>query len=256
MSTLPAATGTAPGASQTERAILGLRDAVLRGHYRPGARLAEVDVAAHLGVSRTPARAALQRLAAEGLLENVQPAGYVVRAFSAQDIADAIEVRGTVEGLAARLAAERGVPDALLERMRDCLAGIDAVLAGAGAPALALDARLERYAALNERFHALVLEASGSPIVQDTMARTVSMPFASPNAFVAAQARRPGAFAILQCAQMQHHAIVDAIAARAGARVEALMKEHARIAHRNLEAALQDAGALERVPGGPLIRRA
>lgn len=252
MSHLHDANAAAPGASQTERAILGLRDAVLRGHYRPGARLAEIDVAAHLGVSRTPARAALQRLAAEGLLEGVQPAGYVVRAFSAQDIADAIEVRGTIEGLAGRLAAERGVPDALLERMRACLAGIDAVFAGADAP----DLQLERYAALNERFHALVLEASGSPIVQDTMARAVSMPFASPNAFVAAQARRAEAFAILRCAQMQHHAIVDAIAARAGARVEALMKEHSRIAHRNLEAALRDAGALEQVPGAPLIRRA
>jgi GntR family transcriptional regulator of vanillate catabolism len=247
-----AGAGSGREASQTERAIIGLRDAVLRGQFRPGERLAEIDVAAHLSVSRTPARAALQRLAEEGLLEIVQPAGYVVRAFSEQDIADAIEVRGTIEALAARLAAERGVAWPVLQQLRDCLGKIDAALNSGSAPA----AQLAQYAALNERFHALIMQASGSAMVQRTLARVMSLPFASPNSFVLAQAQRPDAFDIMKFAQMQHHAIVDAIEGRSGARVDALMKEHSRIAHNNLKLALHHAGALDCVPGSPLIRRA
>src|SRR4051812_9244488 len=85
--------------SQTDRAIMGLRDAVLRGRFKAGERISEVEVAEHLGVSRTPIRAAMQRLAEEGLLEASHPTGYIVREFSEKDIFDAIEVRGTIEAL-------------------------------------------------------------------------------------------------------------------------------------------------------------
>lgn len=239
-------------ASQTERAILGLRDAVLRGHFAAGERLSEVEVAEYLGVSRTPIRAAMQRLAEEGLLETVLPSGYLVRVFSQQDIADAIEVRGTIEALAARMAAERGVSRIVLQQMRDCVGRLDLVVDGD----LPDVERLEQYAVHNARLHDLILEASGSGIVQRALLRVSSLPFASPNAFVIAQAQQPGSLGIMKLAQMQHHDIVDAIEARAGARVEALVKEHSRIAQKNLELALRDADALGQVVGAPLIRRA
>ncbi|SNT23555.1 transcriptional regulator, GntR family [Noviherbaspirillum humi] len=244
--------GAGREASQTDRAIMGLRDAVLRGRFKAGERIAEVEVAEHLGVSRTPIRAAMQRLAEEGLLEPVQPTGYMVRAFSQTDIADAIEVRGTIEALAARLAAERGVSRLLLQQMRDCVAKMDAVFDDA----LSDEEQLRQYAQYNERFHALIMEASGSDMVQRALGRVVSLPFASPNAFVSAQAILPGSLAILRVAQMQHHDIVDAIEARSSARVEALVKEHSRIAHKNLELALRNADALDQVVGAPLIKRA
>jgi GntR family transcriptional regulator of vanillate catabolism len=237
--------------SQTARAVLGLRDAVLRGRFQAGQRLSEVEVAEHLGVSRTPVRAAMQRLAEEGLLESVQPTGYVVRAFSEADIDDAIEVRGTIEALAARLAAERGVTSPVLHEMKDCLARIDAVFSD-GSTSIE---RLQRYATANERFHVLLMEASGSGMVQRALARVVSLPFASPNAFVLAEAQLPGSFEILKTAQMQHHDIVDAIEARAGARVEALVKEHSRIARKNLQLALRHGDAFDHVVGASLIRR-
>lgn len=239
-------------ASQTERALLGLRDAVLRGQFAPGERLSEVEVAERLGVSRTPIRAAIQRLAEEGLLEPVQPSGYVVRVFSEQDIADAIEVRGTVEALAARMAAERGVSRTMLQRMRDCVAQMDVVVHGD----LPDVERLEQYAVFNERLHDLMLEASGSAMVRRALLRVSSLPFASPNTFVIAQAQLPGSQLIMKLAQMQHHDIVDAIEARAGARVEALVKEHSRIAQKNLELALRHTEALDRIVGASLIQRA
>jgi GntR family transcriptional regulator of vanillate catabolism len=238
-------------ASQTDRAILGIRDLVLRGEFKAGERLPETELATRIGVSRTPIRAALQKLEEEGLLELTQPSsGYIVRGFSETDLDDAIEVRGTIEGLAARLAAERGTSRVMIAQMRDCLADIDAVLAEKQAD----EEHLSRYAAANERFHDLILTAAGSEIVKRSMRRVTSLPFASPNAFVLAQARIPDSFEILKMAQAQHVDIVDAIAARAGARAEALVKEHARIARKNLELALMHLDALDYVVGASLIK--
>ncbi|RJF96923.1 GntR family transcriptional regulator [Noviherbaspirillum cavernae] len=237
--------------SQTDRAILGIRDLVLRGEFKGGERLAEVELAERIGVSRTPIRAALQKLEEEGLLELAQPTGYIVRRFTETDLDDAIEVRGTIEALAARLAAERGTSRVVLGQMRECLAEIDAVLAE---KMVDLE-HLNRYAAANARFHQLMLEAAGSEIIERSLKRVVSLPFASPSAFVLAQSKIPDAFDLLKIAQAQHHDIVDAIGARAGARAEALVKEHARIARKNLELALLHADALDYVVGGSLIRR-
>ena len=239
-------------ASQTERAVLGIRDLVLSGDFRAGERLSEVELAARLAVSRTPIRAALQRLEEEGLLEAAQSTGYVVRSFTETDIFDAIEVRGTIEGLAARLAAERGVSKLTLDEMKQCLAQIDRILEQQQDWD---EAHFIQYGASNARFHALMLGAAGSVIVERALARVISLPFSSPNAFVLAQAKIAGSFDILKMAQTQHHDLVEAIEARSGSRAEALAREHARIARKNLELALLNNDALRHVVGAPLIRR-
>ena len=239
-------------ASQTERAVLGIRDLILRGECQSGARLSEVDLAERLGVSRTPVRAALQRLADEGLVEAVQPTGYLVRSFTESDIFDAIELRGTIEGLAARRAAERGVPSPMLDEMKACLIHIDQILSQDMTQGEQL---LAHYAAWNQRFHALMLEAANSPVITQALARVVVLPFSSPNAFVLAQAKIPGSLTILKIAQTQHHDIVEAIEARSGSRAEALAREHARIARKNLELSLVNTEALDHIVGAQLIRR-
>jgi GntR family transcriptional regulator of vanillate catabolism len=65
----------------------------------------------------------------------------------------------------------------------------------------------------------------------------------------------PGARDTLVVAQAQHHAVLEAIAAHEGARAESLMREHARVAQRNLSETLASRQALQRVPGARLIRR-
>lgn len=158
--------------SQAERALLGIRDLVLRGEFRTGERLPELALVELLGMSRTPIRAALQKLAEEGLLEATQPTGYTVRGFSETEIADAIEVRGTLEALAARMAAERGVSASYLAAMTDCLDRIEALLAKAkpGRDFLA------QYCQFNTRFHELLAEASSSDIVTRALTRAGSCP--------------------------------------------------------------------------------
>src|ERR1700734_296860 len=93
--------------SQTARAVLTLREMLVQGRFRPGERIREVPLAAELKVSRIPLHLALERLAHEGFLEIRPTRGFVVQRFSTEDIYDAIELRGLLEGAAARLAAER-----------------------------------------------------------------------------------------------------------------------------------------------------
>jgi GntR family transcriptional regulator of vanillate catabolism len=237
--------------SQTVGALLGLRQLILGGELSPGERLSEVSVAERLGVSRTPVRAALAKLEEEGLLEPIPSGGYSVRAFAESEILDAIELRGTLEGLAARMAAERGVPAGLLGEMAEVVAAIDALLIDG----VLREADFPQFVAHNERFHALLVEAAGSPVLARQIARTLALPFASPSGFVRAQAALPEARAILTIAQEQHRNVLEAIAAREGARAEALMREHARVARRNLQLALRGQAILELIPGAALIRR-
>src|SRR5437763_1190821 len=94
--------------TQITRALLRLRELILSGQFAPGTRLSELPLVERLGVSRTPLRLALAELEHEGLVRGLAAGGYVVRQFTQADISDAIEVRGVLEGTAARFAAERG----------------------------------------------------------------------------------------------------------------------------------------------------
>jgi GntR family transcriptional regulator of vanillate catabolism len=238
------------GASQAVKTQLRLREMILAGELPSGSRIAELAIVEKLGVSRTPIRAALVRLEQEGLLEALPGGGFAVRTFSEADVTDAIELRGTVEGLAARLAAERGAPAVVLAEARACLAQIDQVLSR---PSLDDDAFM-RYVTLNQAFHNLLAEMCGSSVMHREIERVVNLPFASPSAFVVLQADSPQARDMFIVAQDQHRQVLDAIERREGARAEAIMREHARIARRNLREAMQEHN-LDRMPAVRLIRK-
>jgi GntR family transcriptional regulator of vanillate catabolism len=238
--------------SQAVKAQLRLRELVLAGELPAGARIAELAIVERLGMSRTPIRAALMRLEQEGLLEGLPGGGYKVRTFSEADAADAIEMRGTVEGLAVRLAAERGVALALLAQAHEVLARIDAVLSQRRLG----DAAFGRYVELNARFHSLLSEMAGSAVIARELDRVVNLPFASPSAFVLVQASSERARDMLVVAQDQHREVLLAIEQREGARAEALMREHSRIARRNLRDAVRSRALQRHMPGVRLIRNA
>ncbi|MEO7940087.1 MAG: GntR family transcriptional regulator [Burkholderiaceae bacterium] len=242
------ASGTA--ASAQVRVQLRLREMVLAGELPGGQRIAELAIVERLGVSRTPIRAALMRLEQEGLLDALPNGGYAVRIFSEREVADAIELRGTLEGLCARLAAERGVTPVVLNEARGCLRTIDMVLS---APALD-DLAFSRYVELNQQFHGVLREMAGTEVIARELDRVARLPFASPSAFVVAQANSPGARDMMVVAQAQHWQVVDAIEGREGSRAEALMREHSRIAQRNLRDVIRSQHA-DQLPGAQLIRR-
>ncbi len=236
--------------SQTLKAQLALRELILGGELRPGERISELPLVERLGVSRTPVRMALVRLEEEGLLESLPSGGFVVSSFSERDVFDAIEIRGTLEGLAARLAAERGLGPSRLLPLKDCLAELDALLAeGLVEPEISFS----RYIDLNARFHALLLGLADSAPLARQLDRIAAIPFASPSGFVMVQSTLPEARTILTVAQDQHRCVVDAIEHREGGRAEMIMREHARLASRNLRLALRSKTGLDLIPGASLI---
>ena len=235
--------------SQTLKALLTIREMILDGALAPGERLSELSIVERTGVSRTPVRSALARLAEEGLIDAIPSGGFSVRSFGEGDIHDAIEIRGVLEGLAARFAAERGVAPARLLPIRDCLAELDELVAES-----ALDQDdFSRYIVLNATFHRLLHGLADSPTLVREIDRACAKPFASPSGFVMAQSALPEARTVLTVAQDQHRAVIEAIENREGGRAEALMREHARVASRNLRAAMRSKQAMALVPGAMLI---
>jgi DNA-binding GntR family transcriptional regulator len=132
----------------SDRAYATLLDEIQSGMLRPGAVLGEVEQAARLGVSRTPLREALGRLAADGLVAQQSPRVTVVTAIDAEDIREIFEVRRALEESAARLAAERGDAAAFADLARD-FARVD--LPGDGGRSGGADVR-DAYYALIARF--------------------------------------------------------------------------------------------------------
>src|SRR4029078_10681461 len=129
--------------------------------------------------------------------------GFAVKAFSERDIHDAIEMRGTLEGFAARLACERGVRNPVLTEMKERLAQLDDLV---DKLSLTVD-DFSQYVGLNARFHALLIDAADSPVLTRQIDRALTLPFASPSGFVMVQAMLPEARQILTIAQDHHRCV-------------------------------------------------
>jgi len=159
------ASRAAPRAKSGKRAPLGqsvaeaIRRAILTGRYTSGERLVEDRLSEEFDVSRVPVREALKTLAAEGLVELLPRRGARVAAWSHDVALELVEVRATLEGLNARLAARRHDP-AVVAKLRDVLErGMAA--AKRGSPA--------ELARLNAEYHELLYVAGNNRVLQDTV---------------------------------------------------------------------------------------
>ena len=235
--------------SQTTKATLGLRELIFAGELEAEQRVPEIGLAERLGVSRTPLRLAFATLAHEGLLRALPGGGFVVCSFSLTDVSDAIELRGVLEGTAARFAAERLESEAELAGLVEVTEQLDVVVAER-APVL------EQFVELNDEYHGALVGLAKSDAITRAIANVVALPFASPGALIASQAALAREQEILVVAQHQHRAMLEAVRAGHGARAEEIAREHARLAMLNLELVLGSEPALERLPGAPLMRRA
>jgi GntR family transcriptional regulator, vanillate catabolism transcriptional regulator len=208
--------------TQQTSALVRIREMILRGKLTPGQRLAEAPLAELLGMSRTPVRQALPLLAREGLLQEHESRGYMVRGFSTADILDALDVRGALEGLAARRVAEAGASRTLIGALRQVLKDGDQIF-GKGHIAESDEAL---YADMNGRLHGLIVEEARSPMIGQALERISHVAFAAPQALAFEKSSLEYTYHRLVYAHRQHHYIVDALERAEGARVEALMREH------------------------------
>ena len=156
-----------------------------------------------------------------------------------------------MEGLCARLAAERGLTQSAIGALKESIDAIDGLLSRHDDVTEEL---FSDYVRLNERFHLGLIEFADSPVLARQMKRALNLPFASPSAFVRVQAELPEARMVMTIAQDHHRCVVRAIEHREGTRAEAIMREHARLAMRNLEFALRNQRTRHMVPGSVLIR--
>ncbi|WP_433803159.1 GntR family transcriptional regulator [Actinomycetospora sp. CA-084318] len=159
---------TTLAARASERAHLALREEILRGALPPGARLGEVELAERLGVSRTPVREALSRLAAEGLVEVLPHRGARVVSVSADDLDAIFDVRSALEPRATGRAASRVTAEDL-----DALDDLATRMLAIGAPGPEQD--LDALVGLNRDFHARLLEAAASPALSTALAGVVHL---------------------------------------------------------------------------------
>jgi GntR family transcriptional regulator of vanillate catabolism len=233
--------------TQITKAVLRLRQLIFNGQFSPGERMSELPLVELLGVSRTPLRLALAQLEHEGLLRGLPAGGYVVREFTQGDVRDAIELRGVLEGTAARFAAERGAAARDLAALRATNETIGTLVHRDDYESF------ERYLRLNEAFHARMLKMARSSLLVRSLQGIVSLPFAGPSALVFAQAELADSRDILVIAHRHHTGLIDAIERRQGARAESLAREHARLALTNLEIVVEHRDVLDRVPGASLI---
>lgn len=171
-----------------------LRKAIITGDLVPKQRLVEADLADEYGASRGNVRVALAELSVEGLVERVQNRGARVRAVSVDEAVEITEVRGALEGLCARKAAER-ITDAESAELRKLAQQMeDAVSRG----------DRESYSTCNQRLHAKIIEVSA----QTTAAATIQRLRGQAVRFQFQLARQPGRPNV---SLPQHLAIIDAV---------------------------------------------
>jgi GntR family transcriptional regulator, vanillate catabolism transcriptional regulator len=210
-------------AGKNSRVIVKIREMVLQGELAPGQRVREVELASKLGVSRTPIRESLPILAQEGVLTHLDTRGFVVRAFTSREIMDGIDVRGVLEGLAARMLAEQGPPRRLIHLLHECLREGDEILSKGHLVA----ADEARYADMNKQFHSLIVEGAGSKVISEAIQHNDRIPFSAARAIAFDGDDLSRMYELLRYMHRQHHAIVQALENGEGARVSALMFEHA-----------------------------
>jgi len=133
-----------------ELVLEAIREAIINGSLKPRERLMEIQMAEELGVSRTPIREALRKLELEGFIVMVPRKGAYVADISTKDIADVFEIRASLEGLAAALAAERATEEEL-EFMERCLV--------IKAEAIA-NADFDKLVDIDTKFHEAIYKAS------------------------------------------------------------------------------------------------
>jgi DNA-binding GntR family transcriptional regulator len=203
----------------TDRVLVALREAITSGRLPADARIKQEQIAAELGVSRTPVREALHLLEQEGLVRLVPRRGALVQGFTAADVRELYELRELLEPAAAALATARAT-----EADRETVQRL-----------AALTERRRGGFEANRDFHRALCAPCGNGLVMRTLDSVWTHRAAS--GLFAYQMRPAGA---VERMAAEHADIAQAFAAGDAARLRALVHDHVRGAGED---------ALERLPG-------
>lgn len=196
----------APMLTREEYVAKLLREAILWGELQPGQRLDQTKIAQELRVSRTPVRNALLILSNEGLVEMAPHAGAVVSEIPPEEIEEIFFIRGVLEGIAARLAAERMTDEDLVilqETLQDLEAADD----------------LDEWLAQNKRFHFHIYGLAQRPRLLSLIASIHDLTRPYSHRFLGSDEHK-------QIARTGHQRILEACRKRDGQLAEREIKEH------------------------------
>ena len=199
-----------------DRAYDTIGGLILGGHYKPGDRLSEEELSRLCGVSRTPVRDALRRLAAEYFVVIRPNQGAQVAVWKRQDIEDLFHMRALLEGMAAARAASRR-DEACLAHLDRCVERIDKAVNAEPEPNVA------QFLADNTAFHRAILEAADSPRLSATLGNLIAPAIVSRTAdhYSRADLRR---------SNEHHRELIEALRNRDAQLADSIMQVHIRAA--------------------------
>ena len=201
-----------------ERAYDRIRTGILNGEFAPASRLKEEELVRICGVSRTPVREALGRLAAEDYIVVVRNQGAQVKTWSDADMVDLFELRALLEGHAAARAARLVSPDEVRLMQRN-ISQMESVFASSASDA----DKTETFLRLNGKLHESIWKVAGSGRLESLLGRLVEQ---------ALVVRTAHQYTMARIAQShQHHRdLVEALAHGDPLWAEAVMRGHIRAA--------------------------
>jgi len=208
-----------------------IRADIIHGNYAQGERLSETRLCETHNVSRTPVRLALRTLESEGIIQRGEGRGYTVQTPSVTDILQAVQVRGHLESLAARLIAQSTDRTHYLPEMEAAIETIESLLEGGCID----EPMIHKMQAANKKFHASILHGCGNEYVSFTCQQISHLPMLAIGSMVfdrsvleAPERMERGLFR-LRIGNAQHKVIYEAIKSGDAVRAEAMMREHANI---------------------------
>lgn len=202
-----------------EQIVDSIKESIATGKLKPGEKICETKLAEDLGISRTPLREAIQTLEAEGFLKVIPRKGAVVNEYSEKDIQDIYEIKATLEGLAARLAAKN-----LSKSEIDHLGEINGQLKSMS---LKNESSVSRFFKIHNQFHELFLKASNNERLYQLNCQLME-PF---KRFRLSSLAIPGRF---EEAIATHDEIVEAFKSRNAEKVEKLVIQNVKAGGRAL----------------------
>lgn len=200
--------------SLQERTYQALRRAILDGHYQPGRRLFETELATLLAVSRNPVREAVRRLQQDGLLEVRPRSGIYVASLPANEVEDVYRIRVALEGTAAALAAER-MTEGELQELGEILRRATSRSKSSGDGSASYSGTVARA----DRFHQAIHHGAHSP----RLSQSLELIYGQVMQFRNLTLRVPGR---VNAAVRGHNEIYKALKRRDAVEAERLMRAH------------------------------
>jgi DNA-binding GntR family transcriptional regulator len=202
----------------TDSTYASIRRAIMAGRYAPGTQLKEEHLAEIMGVSRTPVRAALQRLVGDQLLRSEANRGVFVAEWTGRDIQDVFELRLLFEPYAAGLAAIRAT-QRQIEELRAHTDRMETYTRPS------FRDHLQEIQEQNHAFHNLILDAAGSPRLKSLATSLTDMPMIIGTFYFYSEED-------MQHSIQHHREVIAAIESRDRTFAQEVMSVHLRVTHR------------------------